>query len=146
MIKTNEVRRGNLVAYARKEHKRGNVPEAFKKGLIIEEIETESFICFDGLNFLCGFSADSLEGIPLAPGVLEKLGFKYREHLQDFYLKFGGNNAIIIIRDTPLHNETKIAPSNGGSATAKPCHFLHDLQNLYFTLTGEELDIKSLLK
>ena len=76
-----------------------------------------------------------IEPIPLTPEILEKAGFYYQELSEGLYFNemFGyienGKEGFIMADDmgeNSLHYEIK---------------YLHQLQNLYFALTGEELEI-----
>jgi hypothetical protein len=74
--------------------------------------------------------------IPLTPEVLEKCGFI----VDELGYSYVGINGISLCQTKansvfPCWKDTKIG--------SKPIKYLHQLQNLYFTLTGEELEIKS---
>jgi hypothetical protein len=77
---------------------------------------------------------DSLEPIPLTPEILEKCGFN----------NFGKD---LIHSDFAIEKRKDIAvlwPNEGCTETHNikvPCKYLHQLQNLFFALTGEELEI-----
>jgi hypothetical protein len=70
--------------------------------------------------------------IPLTPEILEKLGFVYRQDTG--YWKI---HDLIFGRDIKpyfsLYLKMRVATS---------IQYLHQLQNLYFALTGEELEVK----
>jgi len=79
------------------------------------------------------------KGIPLTPEILENCGYKYREHLRDFYFKPEGTGTIFII--SIVHGTFAICASN-----EKPCLYvhledLHKLQNLHYSLLNTELTI-----
>lgn len=71
---------------------------------------------------------DSLQPIPLTPEILEKCGFVRNELMAK-------HNTVIWYGD---HIGVK-----GILGVVKPCEcgYLHQLQNLYFALTGEELTV-----
>jgi hypothetical protein len=79
-----------------------------------------------------------LKPIPLTAQMLEGCGFEY--FAGGFYEKKLNRNIFNINIDIPkitlsddYHNEMQL--------TEIPCIYLHQLQNLYFALTGEELKI-----
>jgi hypothetical protein len=142
MIKTNEVRRGNLIQYNPGDVKRK--PTGFGY-LTVDQIKEHALTVDnskDGLSFTM-FPSD-LEGVPLTAEMIKALGFTYREYLDDYFIKIGSGLGIVLIR--PRVGVTKIVPENAGSVGISHCQYLHQLQNLYFVLNGEELNIKSLLK
>ena len=73
--------------------------------------------------------------IPLTPEILEKCGFESKGHSTYWHI------------NPDLSYVFKISHVGNGkwfsiNATAnKPIQYLHELQNLYFALTGEELEI-----
>jgi len=82
-------------------------------------------------------SIEDIEPIPITPEILEKAGFR-KEHLgqgkmhlcisEDYFLTFYDNEVYLEC------NDSFISLHFG-------CKSLHQLQNLYFALTGEELEI-----
>lgn len=90
----------------------------------------------------------ALKGIPLTPEILEKAGFfkvvdgrwKIENMTTYYYLSTArdykeGFGAKIVFSDTG--EDTGYAPF-----MAEPMYYLHQLQNLFFALTGEELEIE----
>lgn len=80
-------------------------------------------------SFLC-------EPIPLTPEVLERYGLKNDDgyyHNEDYSFS-------IEERDNEYFYEYD------GRNIGKGCKYLHQLQNLYFVLTGEELEVKETAK
>lgn len=86
-------------------------------------------------------SLDEFEPIPLTPEWIEQLGFKRLKGLNnnEFYSLhtgfiefqwecFGGGIMVALDIDT---------------ITTLNCFYVHQLQNLYFALTGQELELKS---
>lgn len=78
---------------------------------------------FDGRKGCCDCTEGMAEGIPLTPEILEKCGF-----VQTSAATFG--NGIIGI----YFGEGEYFYNHGKGK------YLHQLQNLYFALTGEELN------
>jgi hypothetical protein len=96
-----------------------NVGEITKKCVLIKHDETEE-----------PFNYDELEGIPLTPEILEKAGFQYQADINNGYYEL----------DSFSLDET-----DGGflhNACDNSVDYLHQLQNLYFALTGSELEIQ----
>ena len=116
MIKANELRIGNWVQW--------NGPSHTEKALV-------SCISSEELVFLCGDSGliNEIEPIPLTEKWLIKFGF---EKTSLHYFK--KNNLILIVEDDCY--ETYL-----GSIMVIIKH-VHQLQNLYFALIWEELEIK----
>lgn len=77
---------------------------------------------------------DIYEGIPLTPEILEKCGFEYK-HLPPKEHYF--SNGMVVI-DT---YKTKDAFYYNGHFCDVSLDYVHQLQNLYFALTGKELEI-----
>jgi hypothetical protein len=79
--------------------------------------------------------------IPLTPEILDKVGFKHNENMCSWDLVI--NSGLLAIDDTDFsiaifnnHSELGFAGSNKSSVKS-----VHRLQNIYFALTGEELNI-----
>lgn len=135
MIKTTEVRRGNLVQYAIKDSK-GNVPAAFKKPLIVDEIRDNFFMITDNLGFEVQFAESQVEGVPLTPAILQNTEFKKVQ----FYVERAGTGYYWGVgKFRLLYNDIKNVFYYSHTDTELP--YLHQLQNLFFALTGEELNI-----
>ena len=86
---------------------------------------------------------DNFNGIPLTPEILEQCGFK-RDKL-GHWRKNMNKSKFFILRGREWHYKT------GYLDTLSVMHYdnckmsyLHQLQNIYFALIGEELEIKSL--
>lgn len=84
---------------------------------------------------------ESFEPIPITEGWLVKLGFnKY----DDLFILTCKNDIDIYYNINP---ENSISIGNGdyhGTFSMKHIKSIHELQNLYFSLTGEELEIEQL--
>lgn len=71
-----------------------------------------------------------LEPIPLTAEILEKCSVKELADIStDTYLKFGEDRKLYLVCDFV-------------KVTDKPIEYLHQLQNLIFSLTGKELEVK----
>lgn len=79
-------------------------------------------------------------GIVLTPEIFEKCGFKKSKY-DESYLFLNNDGSIVIETDGSIavgDDPSKI----GWASAAQVCSFLHQLQNLYFALTGQELEVK----
>lgn len=88
----------------------------------------------------------SHEPIALTPELLEKCGFEKSEYESNVFEHKG--SGLILVYDRGYDEEGRhwhygedFEKGNGTSALWKAIDFLHQLQNLYFALTGEELEI-----
>lgn len=129
MIKANELRIGNWVDIYT------NLNMGSKKSIRRDIIKQGAQLDNNNLEF---------EGIPLTPEILEKAGFKSCDNgvqLKTFegYVfinwLFAGKSSNVS-EGTPLTLEI-----DGNRMPLFKVQFLHQLQNLYFALTGEELNI-----
>lgn len=116
MIKANELRSGNRLLYGGKE--------------ITIDIQILYSLFVDGILL-----PEKLEPIPLTIEWLERCGFK------DGWLTFKDGSQLVV------HKDGTATIGGWDSATSSqsvevPCAYLHQLQNLYFALTGEELNVK----
>ena len=118
MVQFNELRVGNLV------HVGNGIYERVLE-ILCDSITTETKQgIFD------------FEGIPLTPEILEKAGFI----LRGFYYHFP-NHDIFKLEQYKLKNSYWLR-HNTQSIDSVRINYLHQLQNLYFSLTGEELQIE----
>ncbi len=76
--------------------------------------------------------------IPLTPEILEKCGFEKDEH--DFELKINFEARLKWSAEDNPAKEVTLWLHN--DYPAQSIFYLHQLQNLYFALTGEELEVK----
>lgn len=75
------------------------------------------------------------EGIPLTPEILEKCGF-IKSETNEFYV----NNALWL-EATPLVTPIYCDGTGFKRYIGRHIKYVHQLQNLYYALTGEELEI-----
>lgn len=130
MIQAKELRIGNWV----------NV-DSDTDGTLIENIVVgtmEDGRCYLSNWLNIAMNPERIEGIPLTPEILEKAGFTKE---QTFY------------KDSTWHKRDNIEIHEGGvvfftdtyeNTVQLPVNiqYVHQLQNLYFALTGEELQIE----
>ncbi len=77
---------------------------------------------------------DSFDPIPITPDLLLKCGFtKSRSHSLDYFYDAGGLTIISLRLGKPFWHNNNALPEK---------KYLHELQNLIFALTGQELNIK----
>ena len=102
-----------------------------KDGHEFEQIEIEHLVCLSSGR--CEF-----DPIPLTEELLIKLGFEQMYFLGAKINYYFEGNLIYSIIDR--HVEYKNGSIN---FIIRKCEHVHDLQNLYFALTGEELNLKT---
>lgn len=136
MIQANELRIGNWVTvYGDSEHR---VHLVCKTGVQVEG-QIIGGIVFDPAD---------VHPIPLTPEILEKAGFEHHYYKADsegqtdsewWTIKAGkglwGKNEITIVK-------FEEGLTYSCHATRAECQYVHQLQNLYHALTGEELTIE----
>jgi hypothetical protein len=81
---------------------------------------------------------EEVKPIPLTEEWLFKFGFKF-----DGHCSWWKNKLIELTIDTG-EDEYSVFNDNGDYITLKGIKYVHQLQNLYFALTGEELTIKTI--
>ena len=132
MIKASELRIGNIIASGVVFSDTSLIGRVLSIGSLDCEFEQIYCECEESFEW---FMRDNYCGIPLTPEILEKMGI----------LKSHG---------TPWHRMGSFAVNPyicGGlvewknTAIGERPH-LHELQNLYFALTGTELDVTQILK
>lgn len=80
------------------------------------------------------YDDDELKPIPLTPEILEKCGFKYLKE-QNVWFRDGMNEYLTLhYNGFCVYESTK----------KRIIKSLHELQNLYFSLTGKEIEIELL--
>lgn len=128
MIKANELRVGNKVYYTVSGSKK-------HIGEITQVVKTE-----DGIKGTIDYHYPLSFGEPinLTPEILEKCGFEWSIYHQAFHKHSDGHET---------YDLNECYPSGYQFSTFKkqaligiPVKHLHQLQNLYFALTGEELN------
>ena len=146
MIKANELRIGNWVS----------IPEC---GIVssIKTIDSKRFaINIDNVDLSPGediFNYESAIGIPLTPEILEKCGFEQLPHftVQNNWFKKIGRDRVVSVACVGTPNEMvfineEVPPEVKNIIVARNYDYdgktyLHQLQNLIFALTGEELTV-----
>lgn len=81
--------------------------------------------------------------IPLTEEILLKFCFKYREFLNDFFIKIDNENILIIEKEVIGFSIFNCEPNQRKYFLTK-IYYVHQLQNLYFALTSEELKFEDI--
>jgi hypothetical protein len=115
MIQANELRRNNLVNYKKNINKISSISEAF--------VMLESYEC---CSALVGY--EDVKPIPITKEWLLKFGFK--DALNYFKIK---HFRIIMLEDRYFFDNIPLTEIK----------YIHQLQNLYFALTGKELKLNN---
>lgn len=128
MIQTNELRIGNWIIV--QNPFLGKAARA-----TVFNILPDDLMVYDESQHRFAADPSTSEPIPITPEILEAVGFE-KEGLTTiakdglpvyFKLKAGELSALVFNLSTPIN---------------VPCKYVHQLQNLFFTLTGNELEIK----
>lgn len=119
MIQANELRLGNWVTFCHP--------------------KTEYNIQIPAYDiYLCSIGDRAYKGIPLTPEILEKAGF-----VKEQYYYFDKARVFMIYQTSHMLNEYEFSKYlNSVWNIVSTVKYLHELQNLYYCLTGKELEIK----
>ena len=145
-MKANELRIGNLIQI---ELELGEREIAKVEELTLETGESNNQYYFLETNLLSNNSKwvdpiDFFEPIPLTEEWLLKFGFEEQEH--DFVSRYFGNDERIFLNKDNSHFNIFYKQDNTDETIevillSIQLKNVHQLQNLYFALTGEELTI-----
>lgn len=136
-MKANELRIGNWVEF---ENEQMQLHE-FNHNLQLLSFKTSL-----GGIYGPGIPHEEMKPIPLAEEWLKKFGFIEMFTKKGMYLKPLGNEITIDDRDFLFNIENKYVYQDNEITVdplGTPVQYVHQLQNLYFTLTGQELTIKT---
>ena len=135
MIDPQSLRIGNWLLYSR------NGTEQF---LRVINISSFSFTCEDSDIFEADKDLDCFTPIPLTPVLMEKCGFEMRVHTWK-----NGTTAMdcywlgsFYVRYEPLGSYIGVEKIDGSAVFLKTVFTVHQLQNIYYALTGEELKVE----
>ena len=136
MITPQELRIGNWVNYSGRYNKRGEVYEGLKGPFAVTGMREHIYLknLLSGLPF--SFSFGEIEPIPLTPEILEKCGFNKKT--------YGGAGLFYVnglVHISEYLNYLNCDPY-GSVENSVSVQYLHQLQNLFYVLTGQELEIK----
>lgn len=141
-MKAQELRRGNLVL-AKGEHSKKfsivQVNEITEEGINLDEPyeKTETYLFYEGSG-----EDETIKGIPLTEESLVKLGFEYNEEVTYPWDKIWKNKECMVNMEKGLFYIPKYKKGDQYAVLNLPLH-IHSLQNLYYALTVEELEIKN---
>lgn len=154
MVNINELRIGNLVSTNGKPMNTSH-KDIYKVLAIDSRDSFEEFkgcvtiTCDDPRYKDVGAWCQYLEPIPLTPELLEKCGFEYSSnHIYEY--KYDGSILFDELNDWKNIDKYSIGivAGNGGwlhipaGEVIIRCLYLHQLQNMYYAITGEELEVK----
>lgn len=125
MLKETELRIGNIVNYK-------------NENVIVDRISTI------GINSEYGetlYMSEEIEPIPITEDILLKCGFiEVFGVKKEYKIKINKKEDILVYN--LIVEETSIWTDYGGFYLDNQINYIHQLQNLYFALTGNELTIK----
>lgn len=126
MIKPSDLRLGNLLWYDK-----GKDPNSARV-VIVTGIEKKEVTVSDG-NLTIVLFADELKGVPLTPEWLERFGFVWSDKYYRWRKRGERGQMFGLFR-----------PDSGDGVWTFPkftgeLKYVHQVQNLYFALTGQEL-------
>jgi hypothetical protein len=134
MIQANELRIGDIVLRAKLLQKAYTLPN---------EWEYDQITVSHNDITACVLKPESFKPIPLTPEILEKCGFVYDDVFEKWFI-YLNKHELDIDRLTFRKYEGFICFDGIDKRTIlKQVKYLHQLQNLYFALTGEELEYNS---
>lgn len=122
MIDNQELRIGNYLLMNRRMVQVGGIPNTIKLLIPGEQYAVE---------------VEEFEPIPITEALLLKLGFENVGFYDNVYSK--DNIRVHIDKNKEIDTVLFIMYNDGGSIFEKEVSSLHQLQNLYFALTGKEL-------
>jgi hypothetical protein len=93
------------------------------------------YVGAEGIGF---YGQNGFEPIPLTPDILVKAGFENRSSTTDYIFEYGK----FIIGGTRKRLFPSVWGEDGLQDYGNLIEYVHELQNLYFALTGEELNIE----
>lgn len=137
MINTKELRQGNKVMVTFTEDQAGFGKDYI--GEIVAVIERKVRVKEDWH----WIELDGISPIPLTPEILEKAGFKkiYHEDFSDSFILNVSTEGVIKWEDDGSILINDRLDDGIGYATNCVCKYVHQLQNLIHSLTGQELTI-----
>lgn len=146
MIQVNELRIGNLV-------KSNNIlyrKDEFGKSMSILGMNDESAtvtVLENGkpIGYTFGQFFKYLEPIELTEEILLKIGFTENENGEPQIDTFEGMALSISIKETPYkYTAWHVITTEYKYYMFAACKYLHQLQNLYFAITGNELSVSKI--
>jgi hypothetical protein len=136
MLKASELRIGNIV-WESSSFTPG--PDDFEQ-IVVGAINDIDKVVLDNQNNI--YSYDYLYPIPLTVELMAKCGFSWDAKNNNYYIQVG--NTFYLEYDTDF--DCSVVPETWRGSSLRlwgDNRCLHQLQNLYFALTGEDLTIKN---
>lgn len=131
MINPKELRIGNLVSHYGE----------------IKSVSGTNYLGLIRLEQILDVSENAIDPIPLTPERLERCGFasEYREKLGSSWVIpiMASAKRVLGICNMTSRTLVSFVSEPGNIVMLRPIYHFHDIQNLYFALTGEELTIKN---
>lgn len=145
MIAPNELRVGNFIRQIK--YMNGSC-DVIRKTSAINKEGYLSVVVIESNNTMSKHPISWFEPIPLTEDWLLKMGFDRKKNYVTEYFQYGKMEKYRIhcYKDGAMQLALPISDENGVVTFAPPLvefNYVHQLQNLYFALTGEELKIKS---
>jgi len=138
MITAQELRIGNLVMLHNPKYR---LVESDKIHQVLEVRENAAMVTISGSNNEYGQYYEFLKGIPLSEEILLKCGFE-PIYKSDFTVKLELITEHIFEAVRSIENDWHIRYKFN---VLKHFNYLHQLQNIYFALTGQELNTSGLI-
>lgn len=133
MINANELRIGNFVYFSYEYSKK-----RINRVCSIKSLDVDATVVNDiGAPLCIRYDTDSIQPIPLTPEILEKVGFKITPGKLFDYYQLAVNVRVSLNTNGSVPNKYLFM-----NELRMPCESVHQLQNLFFALTGTELEIK----
>lgn len=144
-----ELRIGNLLHFI--PHPLRNNPN--ERVVVVSAIDKKQVVVTDiGLNLALNLTDKEVGPIPLTEEWLKRFGFQrmFIPNISVFLFKLGDFTTTtcerVMIEGQPIEGEILLTNFYGNPCykyeRAKTLRYVHQLQNLYYALTGEELTIK----
>jgi hypothetical protein len=136
MIQANELRIGNWFSYVLKY---GVWTTKYEKVESIHDngVNVYSSSFYDSTVIEADYEFKDINPVPLTPEILEKAGFK--EYLKG--IAFTNDHYVINLKEGKFFRWEVEGGYGAWFILSDYCQYVHQLQNLYFALTGEELQI-----
>lgn len=133
-MKIEELRVGNYVKYISSENDYCEIT-----GVLSDDNGGNVYV-----NAVMPFDAtlEDIEPIPLTEVILIKLGFEHIKECETYVIETSKDTFLVIDKQEEKGLRITIQEFGDYVVLKEGCSHLHQLQNLYFDLTGEELKLK----
>lgn len=135
MINQSDLRPGNIVEAPNDDHLMCETLTVYELNRNDARLCRSCGCCYETVEY------EHISPVALNEDLLQKFGFK--RHETGYYFKQVGNQ--LYLEYDPPFEAVRIVPETWNNVPIFPwneCNVAHQLQNLYFALTGEELQIK----